>query len=286
MTAADSGRVTIEDGVVFGTGGGRELRCDVFTPPGSPKNAPAVLLLHGGGWSGGDRSQLRGYGILLGRLGYVCVASEYRLSGEATWPAQIHDAKAALRWMRANSGRLGIDPQRIAVSGNSAGAHLSLMVAGTPNLPEFEGDGGNTGVDTSVAACVAIYAPVQLAGAAALSQAVSSLMGPNPSAAALTGASPVSHASATFPPALLIHGNADDLVPANASVEMYQALQAAGAAAELHIYAGQPHAFDAAPAFGRQCAAIMDLFLQRYLAPRSDGDGAGATRPLTAATGG
>lgn len=269
MTAPDTGRVTIEEGVIFGTGGGRELRCDIFTPPGTPRHAPGILLLHGGGWSGGDRTQLRGYGILLGRLGYACVASEYRLSGEATWPAQLHDSKAALRWMRANATRLGIDPSRIAVSGNSAGAHLSLMVAGTPNLPEFEGEGGNPGVDTSVAASVAIYAPVQLGGPAALSQAVSALMGPNPSASALAGASPLTHAKASFPPTLLLHGNADDLVPANASLDMYRALVKAGAPAELHIYAGQPHAFDAAPAFGRQCAAIMDLFLKRYVVDSS-----------------
>ncbi len=94
-------RVTIEEDVVFGTGGGRDLKCDVYTPPGGPASAPAVLLVHGGGWRNGDRTQLRGYGILLGREGYLCVASEYRLSGEAKWPAQIHDVKAALRRMRA-----------------------------------------------------------------------------------------------------------------------------------------------------------------------------------------
>ncbi|MGH2632108.1 MAG: alpha/beta hydrolase fold domain-containing protein [Tepidiformaceae bacterium] len=284
MTAPDSGRVTIEEGVVFGTGGGRDLKCDIFTPPGSPTNAPAILLLHGGGWSGGDRSQLRGYGILPGRLGYVCVASEYRLSGEAPWPAQIHDSKAALRWMRANASRLGIDPSRIAVSGNSAGAHLSLMVAGTPNMPEFEGVGGNPGVDTSVAASVAIYAPVQLGGPVALSEAVSALMGPNPTVAALAGASPITHASATFPPTLLIHGNADELVPSDASLQMYRALRAAGVPAEVHIYADQPHAFDAAPAFGRQCAAVMDLFFQRYLgaAGAAASGGAIAASPVAA----
>ena len=81
-------RVTIEEDVVFGTGSGRDLKCDVYTPPGSPASAPAVLLVHGGSWRNGDRKQLRGYGILLGREGYLCVASEYRLSGEATWPAR------------------------------------------------------------------------------------------------------------------------------------------------------------------------------------------------------
>src|SRR5207302_107633 len=84
MTATETGRVTVEEGVVFGTGGDRELRCDIYTPPGRPTNAPGVLLVHGGGWRTGDRGELRGYGVLLGREGYVCVASEYRLSPGAT----------------------------------------------------------------------------------------------------------------------------------------------------------------------------------------------------------
>ena len=122
MTEPSKARVQIQDDVVFGTGGRRELRCDVFTPPEGVSNRTGLLLVHGGGWENGDRKQLRGYGILLGRIGYTCVACEYRLSGEAPWPAQLVDVKAALRWMRANSARLGIDADRIAVSGNSAGA--------------------------------------------------------------------------------------------------------------------------------------------------------------------
>src|SRR5262252_2297249 len=133
------GRVTIEEGVVFGRGGDRELKCDVFTPPDMRRDRPSVLLIHGGGWFQGDRGQLRGYGIQLARHGFLCVACEYRLTGEARWPAQIHDVKAALRFMRANASSLGLDPERISVSGNSAGAHLSLMLAATPNVPTFEG---------------------------------------------------------------------------------------------------------------------------------------------------
>ena len=127
------GRVTIEEGVVVGKAGTRDLHADVFHPPGDVRDAPGVLLVHGGGWRGGDRTQLRGYGLLLGREGYVCVACEYRLNPEATWPDHIHDVKAALRWMRANAGQLGVDPSRIAIEGNSAGAHLALLAAGTPN---------------------------------------------------------------------------------------------------------------------------------------------------------
>ena len=139
------GQVQVSEDVVFGTGGGRDLKCDVFLPPDDRTDRMGILLIHGGGWVQGDKSQLKGYGIQLARYGYVCVCSEYRLSGESPWPAQIHDCKAALRWMRANAVELGLDANRIAVSGNSAGAHLSLMVGATPNEPEFEGDGGNAG---------------------------------------------------------------------------------------------------------------------------------------------
>src|SRR5512139_1307368 len=161
MTPPTMDRVTIREGVVFGTGGGRELRCDIYDPPAAVKNGIGVLLLHGGGWSQGDRSQLKGYGVLLGRRGYTCVASEYRLTGEALWPAQIEDVKCAVRFVRANAAELGIDPDRLVVSGNSAGGHLSLL-AGAQAPAAFEGNGGNDGVDSSVAAVIAFYPPTGL----------------------------------------------------------------------------------------------------------------------------
>jgi acetyl esterase/lipase len=269
--ATETGRVTVEQDVVFGTGGGRDLKCTVYTPPQAGADRPSVLLVHGGGWVQGDRSQLHGYGILLGRIGYVCVATEYRLAPASKWPAQIHDVKAALRWMRANDARLGIDPRKIAVSGNSAGGHLSLMVAATPNLPEFEGEGGNAGAGTDVAACIAFYPPTQLyLEDDSLREQLSFLFGRGYSIETARAASPITYASASFPPTLLIHGNKDELVAAEASFAMYRALHAAGAGVELHMYDGAPHAFDALPEFGRQTASIMALFLDRNVAhPRA-----------------
>ncbi len=264
--AGETGRVTIERDVVFGTGGGRDLRCNVYRPPEQRTGAPSVLLVHGGGWRGGDRSQLHGYGILLGRIGYLCVASEYRLSDEAKWPAQIHDVKAALRWMRANANELWIDPAKISISGNSAGGHLSLIAAGTPELAGFEGDGGNSGVSTEVAACIAFYGPAVLgAEGTPLSETVQALMGEGASAEAVRGAAPLTYVQRDFPPTLLIHGNKDELVPQASSIRLYEALHEAGAPAELHMFDGAPHGFDAAPDLGRQCAAIMALFLDRHV---------------------
>lgn len=258
---------------MYGTAGagGRDLRCDVYTPPGvtAGDSAPCVVIVHGGAWRSGDKSQLRGYGILLGRAGYVCIAPEYRLVGEAPWPAQIQDVKAAIRWARASAGELGIDPDRIAIEGNSAGAHLALVAGGTPNLPEFEGEGGNAGVSTAVAAVAAIYPPTifvdptteRSKGALPLLALIDD--GGDAEAARL--ASPVHHITPGFPPTLLVHGTSDTTVPVSASVRMYEELVAAGVPADLHLYAEQPHAFDAQPSFGRQVAAEMLLFLDRYV---------------------
>ena len=255
-------RVAIEEGIVVGDAGGRPLLADVFTPPGPVANGAGVLLVHGGGWTSGDRKQLHGYGILLGRTGYTCVAAEYRLADEAKWPAMIDDVRATFDWMRANAGELEIDRDRIAVEGNSAGAHLALMLAGTAKPREL-------------AACIAIYAPSDLTSNGPRSEAWA-LRAANESNAAremLGGtedevraqASPITYASGSFPPTMLISGNADELVNVEHSLRMYRALIDAGAKAEMHIFEGQPHAFDREPAFGRQCAALMTLFLNRHV---------------------
>lgn len=264
------GRVSVEENVAFGTGGGRPLHCDVYLPPDADPAAPgsaapagraAILLLHGGGWMNGDRSQLRGYGIQLARYGFVCVCSEYRLSGESAWPAQAHDVKAALRWLRANAARLGVDPARICVSGNSAGAHLALML-GALRDGELEGDGGNPGVSSQCAAVVAIYPPTQLR-VTHPEDPIGRLLGGNVAREIEDEASPLAYARADFPPTMLIHGNADTIVPVQASFEMYGALAKAGASVELHIYDGVPHAFDTDVEFGRQVTDLIALFLDR-----------------------
>jgi acetyl esterase/lipase len=171
--------------------------------------------------------------------------------------------KAAIRWMKANASGFGIDPGRIIIEGNSAGGHLSLMAAGTPNSPEFEGAGGNPGIDTSVAAAIAFYPPTKLShwkwGT------IPSLFGKDATEETARGGSPITYAKAGHPPTLIFQGNADELVPATEATNMYEALHAAGVPAELHLYAGQPHAFDSDPIFGRQCADIMISFIDRHV---------------------
>lgn len=260
-------RVALEEGVVYGSGGGRDLRCDVYRPPPSaPVTRAAVVLVHGGSWRGGDRTQLRRYGWRLGRAGYVCVAIEYRLIPETHFPGFLEDVKAAIRWVRANASALGVDPARIGIPGNSAGGHLALLAAGTPDVPELEGDGGNPGVSSAVQACVSVYGPsvfhvdVPLRGSrpvARISEEISD--------AVAQTASPAHWVSPSFPPTMLLHGKADELVPVAASEVMHEALTAAGVPAELHLFPDQPHGFDAQPDFARHNGALVTFFLDRYL---------------------
>ena len=144
--------VSIKDDVVIGKAGDRELLADLFLPSENDSKKPAIVVIHGGGWMEGDKTQLRGYGILLSRMGFVCLCASYRLSQEAKWPSHIEDIKCAIRYLKANAEELNIDPDRIGVTGNSAGGHLALMCAS--NDDNFEGKGGNLEFDSKVKACL------------------------------------------------------------------------------------------------------------------------------------
>src|SRR5713101_160131 len=108
--STEHGEVAVRKGVVYAHGGGHDLQCDIYSPLVGATNAPCIIQIHGGGWRQGARDMpgMLASGVLLSQRGYVCVSITYRLTPEAPWPAQLHDAKAALRWVRANAARLGI----------------------------------------------------------------------------------------------------------------------------------------------------------------------------------
>ena len=239
---ATGSTVAIEKDVVFGKGGAMDLRCDVHRPPAGTSKRAATIHIHGGGFTGGSKETLIERVRPFTATGYVAIAAQYRLLGQAPWPAMLDDVKAAIRWTRANAVRLGIDPARIFIVGYSAGGHLALAANGTQNNPKFEGSGGSAGAGTQVAACVAFY-PV--ADGPPASAATATYMTPNVS------------------PTILFHGVADTTVPIESSQGLFQLLRDKKVPSEFHSFAGQPHIFDREPAFATACAQLADLFIER-----------------------
>jgi len=270
-----AGGIEIEKDVVFGKGGDMDLLLDVYKP--SPANAKrmAIVHLYGGGFFTGNKQGVATSARAFAGQGYVGIASTYRLTGQGRWPAQIEDTKAAIRWTRANAAKLGIDADKIAVAGYSAGGMLALFAAGTGDRPEFEGKGGNAGVSSKVAACVAFYAATR---------ATPGLMpeGKGEDKAALEAASPGTYISKDFAPTIFLHGLADTTIPYTSSVAFFDKLREAGVKVDLHLLQGAPHAYegrneDAALA----SAQVANLFLDRVVVNPKDYPpfGGGGGRP-------
>src|SRR5687767_6599197 len=259
----DTGNLRVEKDIVFGKGGSMDLTLDVYQPPAgvTPKRM-AIIHLFGGGFFVGNKNA--GYIIndakALGARGYTSISANYRLQTQGPWPAQIHDAKAAVRWTRANAARLGIDANRIAVAGYSAGGMLSLMAAGTNGRKEFEGDGGNPGVSSDVNACIGVYPLASAQTARGLfpeGQATSEN---------IAAASPTTYISDKFAPTIFIHGTNDGTVPMQSSVDFYTKLHALKVPTTLTLIQGADHAFDNnAPDAVEVMAASIDLFLDRLI---------------------
>jgi acetyl esterase/lipase len=251
-------------------------KLDVYVPSGRGPY-PAVLWIHGGAWSSGDKNELPIR--YQAERGYVVASMQYRLSAEAKFPAQLHDAKAALRYLRAHAGEYEIDPARIAVAGDSAGGHLAALLALTAGDPALEGAAlGKTGVSSAVAAAAIFYGPSDLASMNAQAAAAgckgsldhdapdspeSLLLGCTITEARcrpqVQAASPVHYVDAGDPPMLLEHGALDCVVPAQQSRDLHKALSAAGVDSQLVLIPGQDHG--GAP-FHR---AVLDGFLDSRL---------------------
>lgn len=210
------------------------------------KPLPLVVWIHGGGWRNGDkRSGLNRVAPLAASGRYVGGSIGYRLSGEAQWPAQIHDCKAAIRWLRAHAKEYGIDPNRIAVWGSSAGGHLVSMLGTSGGVKELEGKLGKHGDQSSrVQAVVNYYGPSALLLMNSKPSRIdhdapdspeSKLIGvPIQKAKAKTRqASPLTHATKDDAPHLHVHGTDDPLVPFHQSEILHAALKKAGVESTL-----------------------------------------------------
>ena len=236
-------KVIIERDVEYGKVGDRSLVLDIVRPKEPAAGPlPAVAYFHGGGWNKWDKSTGIGSLVPLAATGnYFCVTVGYRLASEALWPAQIHDGKASIRWLRANAKRLNIDPQRIAVWGGSSGGHLAAEVAVTGDLPDLEGDCGSPGQSTRVACCVDYTGPTDLR--ILWGGSIGYLFGgrAREMPEVYRQASPVAMVTKDEPPFLIVHGTADTSVPLVHATAFYDALKAAGVDATLFLIDGGEH---------------------------------------------
>ena len=149
--------------VIYAQYGERKMHLDLFAPKATGKARPAIVVVHGGGWLKGDKSKFRALAIALAAKGYVTAAIEYRLGGEAKFPAAIYDCNAAVRFLRAHADEYGLNPKQIGVVGGSAGGHLAGLMATASAVDEFQGLGGNAGVSSVVQSCVVMAGPLDLA---------------------------------------------------------------------------------------------------------------------------
>jgi len=212
---------------------------------------PIIVYIHGGGWSGLDKSWCP-YPMRLLDQEYAVASINYRLLQEGgAFPANLHDCKAAVRWVRAHATEYGLDGDHIGVWGDSAGGHLAALVGLTGDMSALEGDIGVTGVSSRVQAVCAYFGAMDLCFLAGPDLATSpiapllcGLIGAAPLAQhmdKLRAASPITYVSADAPPFLLLHGDVDTLVPVSQSVLLYEALWQAGADVRLHIVHGGDH---------------------------------------------
>jgi acetyl esterase/lipase len=278
---APAPRVDMIHDIVMGKGGDKVLHAEIIRPHVMPANPiPAVIFIHGGGWFEGSQKKVSG---VLATRGYLVASIEYRLSGEAPWPAQIEDCKLGVRWLRANAAKYHVDPDRIACWGHSAGGHLAACV-GTMDSPALEGTGGYPGVSSKVDAVIDSSGPTDFTkgnfglgsatidkdGLASDESMEEKLFGvsfaKNP--AIYREASPITWVHAGDPPFLILHGENDAVVSPTNATDFAAALKKAGVPVQLVLIKnGVPkgHAIAGGTPDVETIWNDMSAFLDRYL---------------------
>lgn len=258
--------------LAYASHGGREMLLDLWRPKAATQPLPAIVCIHGGGWYKGDRNSMANLAQALAAKGYVTVTISYRLSGEAKFPAAIQDCKAAVRFLRANAAKFGIQADAIGVTGLSAGGHLAALLSASGGVKELEGAGGHADQSSAVQACVAMGAQSDLE-----STRIGELSGKadDPFYRTFLGdsqakipqvyalASPRHHLDKADPPLAFMAGELDD-----ASTHADEAcvdLEKLGISTGLTLIPHAPHAF-----LGQQrafdiCVAACEAFFNQHL---------------------
>ncbi|MEI7435207.1 MAG: alpha/beta hydrolase [bacterium] len=262
--------------LAYGDAPGGANLLDIYLPEKKEGPFPLVVWIHGGGWANGDKSPSGQFLQLLPR-GFAVASINYRLSGQAHFPAQIYDCKGAIRWLRAHAREYQLDPDRIGVWGLSAGGHLVALLGTSGGVKELEGDvGGNLGVSSRVQAVSDYCGPTDLlqfydqAGPDNVFKNNLRLKGDTYFEALFGGgpleqhnqlirlANPINYISSNLPPFQIFHGSKDTLVPVGQSQILADALKNAGSECDFTIIDGYGHGFGQ-----RQYLATFAFFEKR-----------------------
>ena len=256
--------------LTYGQVGSRDLKLDLYLPPDQGHPAPLIIWIHGGAWLSGNKDQ-PSPAVPLTAQGYAVAQVGYRLSPEALFPAQIHDCKGAVRWLRANASLYHLDPDRFAAWGSSAGGHLVALLGTSSAETDLEGSVNDLKTSSRVQAVVDWFGPtdfLQIGNAEsdlahnAVNSPESRLIGgallENKDKAAK--ASPITFVSKAAPPFLIMHGDRDRTVPFNQSELLFAALKKAGVDATFIPMKGAGHGFG-----GPEAIRPVQEFLKRTL---------------------
>lgn len=271
--------VRLERDVPYLEGGDEAQRLDLYLPEAAPANPlPLIVHIHGGGWQGGSKFPCPVAAMV--QRGYVVASVEYRFSQKAKFPAQIQDCQAAIRWLRANAAKYGIDPGTFGVVGGSAGGHLSALVGTAGGTGSFPAIGGNENQSDRVQAVCDIYGPADFTTVvkqAAADENVKNIFqfnSPKDPYSQLIGAplettgkskavSPMTYVSEDDPPVLILHGTHDALVPYAQSVQFAGALKAKKVPVWLQTLPGGGHG---GPGFGKPAVRqLTENFFDKFL---------------------
>ena len=237
-----------EKDIVSGKGGDVDLHLDIAYPENATKALPCIVVIHGGGWRGGNFKGHVPQILEFAKRGFVSATIQYRLVPSARWPAQIEDVKCGVRYLRANAEKYHLDPQRVGAVGFSAGAHLSMLLGTMDKQDGLEGSGGNPDQSSKVQAVVAFFGPTDLA-AKDFPANVNGMLHdfldgtPEEKPANFKAASPITYVDKTDAPTLIYHGTKDALLPYNQAFLMTDKLTAAGVPGRVEMLLGANHGF-------------------------------------------
>ena len=268
-SAVNAEDAVVESNLIYGRAGEEDLKLDVIKPATAVEHAPALILIHGGGWQGGDKADFLNFGREAAKKGFVCVTINYRLAPKHRFPAQVEDAKCAVRWMRSQAEALHIDKQQIGAVGGSAGAHLAMMLGVMDPTDGLEGDGGNPDQPSKVRAVVSLFGPANfLSEYPPVSQAIvkNFLNGTKEEIPEIyRRASPISYVNRGDAPMLLFQGTKDLLVPYDQATQMATALTDANVDGRVELLLGAGHGWGN-PEQHRVIEGSLE-FMARHLKP-------------------